>query len=272
MRYNGYGKWKQCLMIVVLSLIVLATVAEAATPNPTSAVLKTRIFNDCPTSILTTSNAYPASIVIDDQDLECGGFANLHNWRFSEDGSSAVNFDNNAAFAFGADLLITGTGGEAGLSVAPWWSQDIDGRFNVRSTDGEIACFGGRLPFYSFTASQGISYTAGDVIHLGIMYQPHANTMEEPAEITYLVNYNGMSYSSGPIAFDEGNTAEDPPYGLWGMLNDAQVGGYCQMFLQAGNANAGVHVEWTNITYEPMEIVAAEQSSWGKVKSLYKGH
>ena len=55
------------------------------------------------------------------------------------------------------------------------------------------------------------------------------------------------------------------------MKNDARVGGYCQVFMQAGNTNAGLHVEWANITYEPIEIVATEQSSWGKVKSLYKG-
>jgi len=43
------------------------------------------------------------------------------------------------------------------------------------------------------------------------------------------------------------------------------------MLLQGGNANAGVHVEWTNIRYQPIAIVGTVESSWGKVKSLYKG-
>ncbi len=68
-----------------------------------------------------------------------------------------------------ADLQITGLGqGEAGLRCSPWWSPNVDGRFNVRVGDGEIAVFGGRLPFYSFTGSHGINYVRGDVIHLEI--------------------------------------------------------------------------------------------------------
>ena len=270
MRINGYGKWMQCALIVALSFTVLTTVAQAATPSPTSAVLNLRVFNDCPFSTLTTSNAYPASIWIDDQNLSCSGFANLHNWRFSVDGATAVPFDNNSAFRFSFDMQISGTAeGEAGLSVAPWWSPDVDGRFNVRTTDGEIACFGGRLPFYSFTGSHGVTYTKGDWINLEVTYQPHANTMDEPADITYVLTYNGMTYSSGALPFDEGNPAEDPPYGVWGMLNEAQVGGYSQVFLQAGNTDAGVKVEWANISFEQITIIGTEKSSWGKVKSMY---
>jgi hypothetical protein len=150
-------------LLVALAVLVGAGVTPAAaTPSPNSAIVNTRIFNDCPTSILTVSNGYPASVMIDDAKLDCGGFANLHNWRFSEDGATAAVFNNDSNFHFGADLMIAGTAdGEAGLQVAPWWSQQVDGRFNVRSTDGEIACFGGRLPFYSFTANHGLHYVKG---------------------------------------------------------------------------------------------------------------
>ena len=119
--------------------------------------------------------------------------------------------------------MLTGIG-EAGLQVTPWWSQNVDGRFNVRSTDGEIACFGGRLPFYSFTANHGLHYVPGDLIHLEIVYDPNDLTVSDPATIEYKLSYQGTDYTSGILPFDEGNPAENPPHGVWGILNDARVG------------------------------------------------
>ena len=49
-------------MLIGLAVVMALglTVASAlATPNVTSAVINARIFNDCPTSILTTGNNYP---------------------------------------------------------------------------------------------------------------------------------------------------------------------------------------------------------------------
>ena len=67
---------------------------------------------------------------------------------------------------FSADVTLSGTGdGEAGLQISPWWSPNVDGRFNVRTPDGEVACFGGRLPFYSFTGDQGRVLREGDDRH-----------------------------------------------------------------------------------------------------------
>ena len=34
---------------------------------------------------------------------------------------------------------------------------------------GEIACFGGRLPFYSFTAAYGLHYVPGTAIWMQII-------------------------------------------------------------------------------------------------------
>jgi hypothetical protein len=244
----------------------------AATPNANSAVIKTRIFNDCPTSILTTVNNYPGEIIISDSQLDCGGFANLHNWRLSEDGANPAVFNNDSAFKLAANLTITGTAeGEAGLQISPWWSQDVDGRLNVRTTDGEIACFGGRLPFYSFTGQHGLHYVKGTTIRVSITYQPNGLSMANPATIEYEVLYNNTLFNSGPLPFDEGNPNEDPPYGLWGMLNDGRVGGHIQPFLQGGNPNANLQARWSNIKYLNLKgPISTAPSSWGKVKSLYR--
>jgi hypothetical protein len=248
--------------VAAAAFLVLLTGALAssvgATPNPNSAVLHTRIFNDCPSSVLTTGNSYPASISIADGTLDCFGFANLHNWRFSTDGVNAVEFANEDNFRFGADLVINGTAdGEAGLQVGPWWSPDVDGRLNVRTTDGEIACFGGRLPFYSFTASHGINYVKGTSIHLQITYLANDHDSVNPARIEYQVTYGGMTYSSGFLPFDEGNPAEDPPHGLWGMLSPAYAGGHFQPFLQGGNPAAAASAVWSDIEFEAFDPAGA---------------
>lgn len=256
------------LAAVAIAATCLAPNAALATgPNPNSAVLKTRVFNDCPSSILTTVNNYPALINITDSVLDCGGFANLHIWNFSEDGATAAVFNNTSAFTMSAEVTIAGTGGEAGLRVSPWWSQDVDGRMNVRSTDGEVACFGGRLPFYSFTATDGVVYVAGTTITLTITYLPNDLTAGNPATIEYEVDY-GAHYTSGAIPFDEGNPAEG--YGSWGMLDDARVGGYLQAFLQGGNPAANVSADWANITYVNRKPVSVEATTWAKTKALHR--
>jgi hypothetical protein len=255
-------------LLAATLLVALAGTAALATPAVDGAVLNLRVFNDCPSSVLTTVNTYPSLISISDEVLDCTGYANLHNWHLASGGGEAV-FNNGDGFTLSFDLTISGTAdGEAGLQISPWWSQNVDGRFNVRSTDGEIACFGGRLPFYSFTSSDGIAYTKGDQITLTVVYTPNDLTELSPATIEYIVDYNGGNYSSGALAFDEGNPDEDPPYGLWGMLNDARVGGYMQAFLQAGNPDAGLTVEWSSIDFQDM-TVATEGTSWSQVKSLY---
>lgn len=244
----------------VLALGLAASNALAATPSPNSAVVKTRIFNDCPTSVLTVVNNYPSLISIDDAQLDCFGFANLHNWRFSENGVDPVNFDNNSYFSFASDLVISGTGnGEAGLQIAVWYSQDVDGRLNVRVPDGEIAAFGGRLPFYSFTASHGLVYVKGTTIGLEIVYRPNDLNEDNPATIEYIVNYNGNEYTSCQIPFDQANPNEEVPHGTWGILNEARVGGFFQPRLVGGDSNNNVRATFTDIEFaappfEPVEF------------------
>jgi len=256
--------------LIAAAVLALVPALASATPDPNSAVIQTRIFNDCPSSLLTFDNSYPSEIWIEDAQLNCFGFANLHNWRFSEDGSTPAVFNNNSNFQFGADLVITGTTtAEAGLQVAPWWSQDVDGRLNVRIPDGEIAAFGGRLPFYSFSANHGIFYQAGETIHLEIIYLANDLTQENPATIEYKVTYQGMDYSSGVLPFDEGNPNE--PYGLWGMLDDGRVGAHFQPQSQGGNDDAQARAVWTNIYFENLDQeVPTLETSWGRMKQLFR--
>jgi len=240
-----------CVMLCVSLGMVLCGTAIAS-PAINGAVIKTRIWNDNPTSTVTTSNLYASSITInDDQRGSLGtGWANLHNFRLSADGgSTAASFANADAFGFAADVTITGTGNaEAGLMVAPWWSLDGDGKFMVNGVNGEIAAFGGRLPFYSFNA-QSLTYIKGDTIRMGVVYRPNSLSALDPATIEYIVTMGATTYSSGLKAFDMGNPAEDPPHGLWGMLTPAQVGGYFQP--QVGNTTLWEQATFGNMAYVP---------------------
>ncbi len=267
------SKLSKTIVLAVLAVVALTAGMAFATTTPSSAVIHERVFNDSFASILTVNNSFPSLIDINDEAAGPLGWANLHVWRFSDDGVNAQQFSNTDGFAFYADLTISGTGnGEAGLQIAPWWSPDVDGRFNVRTPDGEVACFGGRLPFYSFTGSQGVQYVKGTTVRLGMIYTPN-NEMNaaSPATIEYIYD-DGTMHTSGPIPFDEGNPAEDPPHGVFGILNPAYAGGHMQFNDMSGaGAGANMNVTWGNITFQDLgSVVATEASSWGSVKSLFR--
>ncbi len=208
------------------------------TPNPTSAVLALRVFDDCPSTTLTTTNNYPSLISIMDADDDCVGFANLHSWNFSTDGTNPALFENCSNFRYSADVTLNGSGGgEGGLRISPWWNAPlyaVDGRFMLNATTGEIACFGGRLPFFSFTVTHGLHYVKGTVAHMEIVYQPDSLTSTSPATIVYNLTYGDTLYTSGPLPFDEGNPNEVADHGAWGLLNASGVGGYVQCLVGAG--------------------------------------
>ena len=46
--------------LVLVPLLALASIASS-TPTPNSAVLHTRVFDDCPTSVLSVTNLFPAT-------------------------------------------------------------------------------------------------------------------------------------------------------------------------------------------------------------------
>jgi len=237
------------LLVVALGLVVDAV----ASPAVNGAVLNLRVFNDDPASIVTSSNNYPSQIWIEDDRTQTGGWANRHNFRLSEDGGATeAVFMNADPFEFSADVKITGTANtEGGLQLSPWWSKEVDGSFMINAGSGEIACFGGRLPFYSFTANQGLLYTKGTTVNQKISYVPQGLSAASPGRIKYTLKMGATTYYSPWLAFDQGNPAEDPPYGLWGDLNDARVGGYFQPQVNIGLPGNWGQIEFTNMSYAP---------------------
>lgn len=274
-----YGKI--AVAVLLGAAVILSAGLAAATPIPTGAKVCPRVFNDDPFSTLTVVNNYPSLISFDDVKFnDATGGANLHVWRYTVNGTDVDIFNNPDNFRVCADLVISGTGEcEAGLQVVPWWnlgggSCGVDGRINIRTTDGEMAAFGGRLPFASWTnpccnpGGWTLSYVKGTPIHLEIIYMAHSNTAADPGTIEYRMNYLGNDYNIGPVPMDEGNPSEDPPHGVWGILSPAAVGGHMQYFV-AGSPNGGnAHAEWSNICFEALDPVPVKGSTWGNIKAL----
>jgi hypothetical protein len=252
--------------------VCLTAAVAFATPLPNSAVVHTRVFDDCPISLLSVNNSFPVLVQIDDQNQPpqpiCAGFANLHTWRFSTDGTNDIQFMNNDTFEYSCELVLNGIG-EGGLSLAPWWSPQADGLFNIRTTDGEIACFGGRMPYYTFTGAHGVVYLNNTPIMVGISYIPNGLSSASPAQVIYSLRYNSINYTSGPLNFDQGNPGEDPPHGLWGALNPWYAGGHMKMFAFPAGQPHGINGAWRNIQYTAGPT-PSKKSTWSELKKLYR--
>ena len=223
------------------------------------------------TYVPTTCGPSRISIVISDTNNDCFGGANLHTWSFSTDGGlTKAQFENCSYYHFCATVCLDGNANaEGGLRVSPWWSPDADGKFMINAATGEIACFSGRLPFYTFTGAYGIRYQRGSCVLMDVVYNPHSLSASDPGTITYSITIGPNFYTSGPLPFDMGNPTEDPPHGLFGELVPAYAGGYFQ--IPGGNGlPLGMVATWSNICYENLGATPTVKSSWGKLKTLYR--
>jgi hypothetical protein len=262
-------------ILAALALVAFASTVYAQTPNPNGVKFETRIYNDCPASTVTTGGSYPSSFYIDDTTLPCSGYANLHIWQFSEDGgATTAQFGNNSNFHFCADLVISGedaNGGEAGINIAPWWWK-VDGRINVRIPDGEVAAFGGRMPFKNWTGDHGVVYVKDTSIHLEMTYVsgPSGPSAAAPGQVQYSVTYGANTYTTPWFLLDEGNVAEGVVHGNWGILEPSTVGGFFQPRLDPGNFSSNLRATWSNVCYDNLQVVPTQNTTWGRLKGLYR--
>ena len=252
--------------VFALAALLTAGHALAGTPVATSVVVQTRVFDDCGTSTVNVVDNDFAGIIIDDIfPAGCGGL-NRHAWHLSADNASPIAWENGDQFSFCATIRATGTAnGEIGLRLSPWWSPNVDGVFMLNTASGEIAIFGGRLPFYSFTnPPHSQTYVKGTTVTLSMDYKPNGLSAANPATVEYrLTNLNG-TFSSGPRPFDEGNPAEG--HGSWGALTPSRAGGYIQSPTSIPGNFRG---EWTNICFDSTPTPTAP-STWGRIKADYR--
>jgi hypothetical protein len=247
--------WAPFMVVLILAGLGMVVAEASASPAINSAIINTRIWNDDSNSVITFGNNYPTSLWIKDDQLdgdgEGGEWANRHNFRLSENGFIAADFDNDDGFVFFTDVTVSGpANSEGGINLSPWWSQDVDGTFTVITNSGEIAAFGGRLPYYSFNNHEpAVTYTKGETVRLGVKYFPNDLSEENPGTIEYVVIKNSVRYTSGRIAFDMGTESEG--YGTWGILDDSRVGGYFMPQIVEGDSSNWGRIDYGNMFYVP---------------------
>jgi len=189
--------------IAAIALLAAVGSANAAVQDINSVQQANRIFDDFTTSSLTVTDNYAASYRIEESnfsdDGQGGNFANKHGAFFSED-SGATRFDFDYGDSFNAKLTYVDN--SSGIDVEAGFLTDLFGfGFFGGLPNGEVAAFGGTLPFHSF----GNIYTPGDTVDLSMNYIAGTAEGFDPSVIIYGVQINGGGWtSSGAIPFTNG--------------------------------------------------------------------
>jgi len=210
----------------------------AASAQINSVKIHERVYNDDPTSTLVTTSNYPTIVEFNDSNLSGGGFANRHVFNFSADGGATdFTYTNDTFFDVKMDVSLTGLAGsvkEAGFLIDTIGGQ---GQFIVK-TNGEIAAFGGPLPFHSFAA---VGSVVPATITLGIKYFLDGGVRK-------------ITYTAGADTFTDVFTNNE--HGIIG----GTVGGYAQFPLINGNGQNFGDAKFTNFKYaavpEPTSLAA----------------
>jgi hypothetical protein len=217
-----------------LAIPLFALGAIALAPAQIDSVkIHERVFNDDPDSILVTTNSYPALVQFNETKLDgdglSGEFANRHVFNFSGDGGSTdFVFTNDTFFNISMDVSLTGLAGsvkEAGFLLDTIGGQ---GQFIVK-TNGEIAAFGGPLPFHSFAP---VGSTVPATITLGMRYFSEGGVRK-------------ITYTAGSDTFTDTFTNVEQ-----GIINGTTVGGYAQFPIIAGETSNFGDAQFANFQVE----------------------
>lgn len=167
---------------------------------------------------------YPSLIEFSDFGVSAPtGFANRHTWRFSNNGNTSYQFQNNEYFQVSMTLTLSAS------SISPRKEAGFlfdstgggEGQFIVNTDAHEIVAFGGGLPFYAFPST----FDSGETITLGISYFLDSNTGLR----SIIYSANGVDSPILPFTNLE-----------QGIINNTTLGGYFQIVNDPANAfNSG---------------------------------
>lgn len=222
-------------IIGIVGCGLLVTAAQAAITDINSVVVQERVFNDFPSSNLTSVDNFPTEVSFTEFDYGAGGFANRHDAKYSADNATAYSLDQSTAFDIKFDInLDVGSFSprkEAGIRFDSGITGD--GLFLLTS-DGEVAAFGGALPFHSFGTS---AYTPGTTTSMQIIYRPDDDTDAfdgDASTIEYLLG----GVSSGQLDF---SNLEN------GWASGTSIANYLQSTPDTGNPGDFAVASFTNV-------------------------
>jgi len=219
--------------------------AQVSTIN--SAVVTPRFYNDIPGAIFTGVNNYPSLISLSEAGVSAPtGFANRDVWQFSNNGTTAYQFQNGDYFQASFTLNLTGNPitprKEAGFLFSTVNDGDI--QFIVNTDGHEVVQFGG-ISFYSFNANNGITYNSGDNITLGLNYFLDAN------------GKNALQFWANGTASPVFEFSASVGSGALDIGNGSTLGAYFQIVNDPANPSNGGTALFQNITLVPEPSVFA---------------
>lgn len=244
-----------------------------------------RNFNDFPGSTILQTVQYPTTVDWDERfpagaasrlpagnPPGSGGFANRHfGWFSADSGATNYSFQNGESFTARANVLIQ-TGGdqtpggnaqprrEAGFAIFnPQRGFEggnpnnpivdyIDEGFVMVASDGEVAMFGGRLPFFSFNSlgDPNARYFLGTSARIEFRYFAPDGAGIAHCQVAF-TNFLGTVFTSPVLAFDaaSGGPLNNPS----GLANGTNVG------LRAQNQRNPNFDDFSLIRYNNISVV-----------------
>lgn len=215
----------------------LAIVLFALSPVPRSSaqslVIHPRVFNDVPSSTFTSSSG-PNSVTFTDSNVvSASGYANRHDWRISDNGSSDKTFGPTDYFDISADVMLAGNPAsprkEAGLRIN---NSSGDSLFIVDTDAHDVTAFGGAFPTYDFRAHSVSDFVSGNTLHLRIQYLMQGGVKG------FVLTAGSVVSSFLPAA----NTVKS-------VYAGSTLGGYLQVQKAATAPNSGA-ATFTNIAFQ----------------------
>jgi hypothetical protein len=226
----------------VLVGFLIAAGANAQVSSINSTIVQSRVFNDITNAVFTGVNNYPTTISLTEAGVsQASGNLNRDVWRFSNDATTAYQFQPNDYFTVSMDLTLTGTPisprKEAGLLFSTGSNGDI--QFIVNTDGHEVVQFGG-ISFYSFSANNLVHYNSGDKITLGMTYFLDSN------------NKNALEFSANGI--DSPVFGPGAGNGALDIGTGSTLGGYFQIANDTANASNGGSAVFQNISIGIPEV------------------
>lgn len=204
-------------------LLVSVCGASAQVYTINSTVLSPRVYNDVPGATLTTVStvnnfpSIPSLISFTEQNVSGSGYANRDVWHFSNDGSTAYQFQMDDYFSVSMNVTLTGDPASSLRKEAGFIFNNPlnDGGEFILNTDAhEIVAFGGFLPFYAFPST----FVSGETVTMGITY---AN----------VGGVNSIMYTAQTVL--GGDALSSPWLPLTnleqGLIDNTTIGGYFQI-------------------------------------------
>jgi hypothetical protein len=243
---------KRLIYFVTLLGLVAATGAYAQIGTINSAVITSRVFNDIPGATFTSVNGFFTSLSEAGVSRPAPGGLNRDVWRFSNNGSTAYQFQSGDYFNASFSLTLTGSG-TSGVDLEAGWllsnpSGSIGGDLQSLVTAGGVVVQFGGPSYYPFSpAAGGFPGAGGSVPNyvLGQTYTMGLNYVVDPITgrnaFQYSVNGQFAASSAGNTYFDLG------PGVSVGSAGDT-LGGYFQIGNDPANPSNGGTGRFQDIT------------------------